>query len=209
MTHRGDWRAHGGNESLALFASGDGAPLDKLKMRWHVSQCADCRAEVESFRAARAELVLQTTTLPAGLAWDRLAEEMTANIHLGLEAGECVNPFRTTRSGSRLKFGITGRRDWRAAIVMAGMVLVLLSAWFMNPPLERGGEMQVRAARIVMRTTSAGLELNENGNSLVLLNGRNTEDQQPAMIVSSPGSLRARYVDADTGQITINNVYSD
>jgi len=186
-------------DELALFSGGDCGLLDKWRLSRHLSGCAVCRSEVEAFRSAELALKSELAEVPTALHWDRLAAEMTANIHLGLEAGECVSPARIPPV----------RLDWRAAIVMAGVSIVLIGAWFLNPlPRHDANELVMRARRVELRTTSAGLEVNENGNALVLLHGKGTT-QQPAMIVSSPGMLRARYVDADTGQITINNVYSE
>jgi len=185
-------------DELALFAGGDCGFFDKWRISRHLRSCSGCRAELEGFRAVQVLLRTSSNELPSGLQWDRLSEEMTANIHLGVEAGECVAPLRTPPM----------RMGWRAAIAMAGVSIALVGAWFLNPLPKQNGEVVMRPAKIELRTTSAGLELNENGSTMVLLHGRGTT-QQPAMIVSSPGSLRARYVDSDTGQITINNVYSE
>jgi hypothetical protein len=123
---------------------------------------------------------------------------MTANIHLGLEAGECVGRPRVNRSE---------RIGWQAVVVMAGMSVVLLGAWWLNPPIARESrEMAVRRSPIEIRSAPGGIELKENGSTLMLMH---TRGQQKPIIVSAPGSLRARFVDADTGQVTINNVYSD
>jgi hypothetical protein len=127
--------------------------------------------------------------------WDRLSAEMTANIHLGLEAGECVGPV----PGSRPE-----RMGWRAALVMAGMTIILLAAWWLNPPRVR--QVAIHKSPAEIRTAPEGIEVKENGSALTLLH---TRGQQTPIIVSTPGSLRARFVDADTGQVTINNVYSD
>jgi len=87
---------------------------------------------------------------------------------------------------------------------MAGMSVILLAAWWLNPP--RGREIIARRSPIEIRTAPGGIELKENGATLMLLH---TRGQQTPIIVSTPGSLRARFVDQDTGQVTINNVYSD
>ena len=186
-------------DELALYSGGDCGLFDKWRIARHLASCSACTAEMKSFRSIGQNLRAATSDMPAGLNWDRLAEEMSANIHLGLEAGECVAPPKTNPV----------HLDWRAAIVMAGMSIALVGAWFLNPiPRRSTGEIALRAPKVELRTTSAGLELNENGNSLVLLHGPG-KTQQPAMILSAPGSLRARYVDTDTGQITINNVFSE
>ena len=65
----------------------------------HVKSCSVCATEIEAFEHVGRALRSDVDELPAGLNWDRLAAEMTANIHLGLEAGECVGPapVRTRR----------------------------------------------------------------------------------------------------------------
>jgi hypothetical protein len=162
-----------------------------------VRNCDRCQAEVTGFRAAGAQLLADAGVLPAGLQWERLAAEMTANIHVGLEAAECVAPMR-----SRMLWA-----SWRGAAVVAAMSVLVLVAYVLNPPPRRV-EHAMASPKIEIRNTSTGLELNENGNALVLLHGRGVQSQRP-MIVSSPGTLRARYVDNETGQITINNVYAE
>ena len=180
---------------LALYASGDLNALDRLRIRMHVRKCTGCALEVESFDAAKSALQSHSTELPRGVRWDRLAAEMTANIHLGLEAGECIGPARVKRPE---------RMGWRAAAVMAGLTIVLGAAWFLNPPRHR--EMITRRSPVEITSAPGGIELKENGSALMLLH---TRGQQTPIIVSTPGSLRARFVDQDTGQVTINNVYSD
>lgn len=186
---------HPGEASLALYSTGDLNLADRLRVGWHVRSCARCSHQTEVFSAMTADLRAQTQDVPRGLQWDRLAAEMTANIHLGLEAGECIGPARSSRPE---------RIGWRAVAVMAGMTAVLLGAWFLNPPRE-SNKIAMRSP-IEIRTAPGGIEVKENGTALMLLH---TRGQQQPIIVSTPGSLRARFVDQDTGQVTINNVYSD
>ena len=188
---------HPGAADLALFAGGDLGFRQRWRVSRHVSSCAHCQAEVRTFQTATAELREESEVLPPGLNWDRLAAEMTANIHVGLEAAECVGP-----APSRAIW--TG---WRGAAVVAAMSVLVLVAYVLNPPPRRT-EHAMNAPRLEIRNTSSGLELNENGSALVLLHGRGVQTQRP-MIVSSPGTLRARVVDDETGQITINNVYAE
>jgi hypothetical protein len=186
---------HPADFQLALFAGGDLGLLDRLRIKRHVRQCDYCRREVASFRSAGEQVRLETLELPAGVNWDRMAAEMSANIHVGLEAGACVAApaIRPHRMGRR------------AAAVMAGMTCMLMVAWWLNPLPQRQPHA-LRAVEIEMRTTPLGIELTENGNTLTLLHGRG---QQRPIIVSTPGTLRARFVDTETGQVTINNVYTD
>jgi hypothetical protein len=120
---------------------------------------------------------------------------MTANIHVGLEAGECVGPV------VQKKPSVLG---WRPAAAMAGMTLMLAVAWWLNPPPQNA--LVAKHSPVEIRTSATGLEVKENGSALILMH---TRGQQAPIIVSTPGSLRARYVDQDTGQVTINNVYAD
>jgi hypothetical protein len=188
---------HPSETDLALFAGGDLGLADRWRFGRHVKRCPECSAEVASFRLAVTQAIEEASELPARLQWDRLADEMVANIHVGIEAAECVTPVH--HSATRI--------DWRAAIVMAGMSVVLLAAWFLNPIPRRVAQV-MQAPKIEIRTTSAGLELNENGNTMVLMHGDGAQTQR-TIIVSAPGTLRARYADGDTGQMTINNVYSE
>jgi hypothetical protein len=66
--------------------------------------------------------------------------------------------------------------------------------------------MVAKHSPVEIRTSATGLEVKENGSTLILMH---TRGQQAPLILSTPGSLRARYVDQDTGQVTINNVYAD
>ena len=192
---------HPGEADLALFAGGDLGFLDRWRVGRHLKGCATCRDGIEGFRSGTSALRNETSELPPGLDWSRLAAEMTANIHVGIEAGECVGRVR-----QRPVHRLSGPR-WRAAAVMAAMTAILLAGWALNPP-ERRPQHGLRGRKVEIRNTANGLELNENGNALVLLHGRGIKVQRP-IIVSTPGTLKARFVDDDTDQITINHVYAE
>ncbi len=149
---------HPSESDLTLYSSGDLGVLDRIWVRWHVRSCARCDNEVNSMNSLVAALRSQSDYLPAGVQWDRLAAEMTANIHLGLEAGECVGPARVRRPE---------RIGWRAAMVMAAMTVVLFCAWLLNPP--RGRELALQRSPIEIRTAPGGIEVKENGSALTLL----------------------------------------
>ena len=189
---------HPSASELALFSGGDLGIVDRLRLRMHVGSCARCRAEVDSYRAASKGLVEDTADLPAALQWDRLAAEMTANIHVGLEAAQCVAPARDKGF----------HPVWRAAALVTAMSLIVVMAWFLNPAPSQVRHAMRGLPGIELRNTATGLELNENGSALVILHGRGPQILRP-IISSEPGGLRARVVDAETGQITINHVYSD
>ena len=54
--------------------------------RAHLNSCADCRGWVAAYRTDRESLRPLATAMPAGVNWDRLALEMSADIRVGLAA---------------------------------------------------------------------------------------------------------------------------
>jgi hypothetical protein len=118
---------------------------------------------------------------------------MTGNIHVGLAAGECVAPV-IARS-QRLN-------GWRTAAVMASVTVLLMGGWWLNIPPRQS---LAKAPQVILENTSNGIELRQDGSSLTLMHSRGGKS---VVLASSPGSLRARYVDEETGQVTINNVYA-
>jgi hypothetical protein len=184
---------HPSEIDLSLFTGRDLSLLENWRVGRHVRYCDSCAGVVREFRAASEELRGSLQDLPEGLNWDRLASEMTGNIHVGLAAGECVAPV-IARS-QRLN-------GWRTAAVMASVTVLLMGGWWLNiPPHQTIG----KATEVVLENTSNGIELRQDGSSLTLLHSRGGNS---VVLASSPGSLRARYVDEETGQVTINNVYA-
>jgi hypothetical protein len=186
---------HPADSLLALHAGGDGAMLDRWRTRYHLRHCERCRRQVQAYADASAAVRGSTPELPGYIKWNDLAAEMTANIRVGIAAGECVGPIPQR---------VEQRLGWRAAAVMAGMTAVLTTALWLNPVPRR--QHALTGPKVEIRTTSAGLEVNENGNTLTLVHRRG--GLKP-IIVSAPGSLRSRFIDAETGQVTIHNVYAE
>ncbi len=61
---------------------------------------------------------------------------------------------------------------------------------------DRGPSVQVSAA---------GIQLQQNGGTLGMSQG---QERPVNVTLSVQGSARARYIDADTGQVTITGVYA-
>jgi hypothetical protein len=61
-------------------------------------------------------------------------------------------------------------------------------------------------ARVVLKSGRAGIELAENGRSLSLLH---RASERVTYTVGVQGELGARYVDEETGEVTIHHVYSE
>jgi hypothetical protein len=173
----------------ALYGSGDMGPIDRLRLRAHLSRCEECRREVEAYRGQGAWLAGAARQLPEGVAWGRLAAEMRANIRLGLAAGECVATPVEERP----------RAGWRVAAALASAVMIFLSAMLMRVPPARSPTPGVR-----LEANTRGIELRENGRSMTLMHGA----AGAVVSVSTEGSLRARYLDSETGQVTIHHVYA-
>jgi len=198
---------HVSESDLALYVSGDLALIRRMRVRLHVSGCDRCRNRAAAYRVDRRAIREIAAELPRHVDWDRLAAEMTANIHVGLAAGECVAPRR--RKNVAL--------GWRPAAAMAALTVVLGLAWWLNMPPEttqslghaltavwHGGAVAPERG-LVVRADASGIELSENGNTLGVSQGTN---RPVAVSVSAQGSASARYVNADTGQMTITSVYA-
>jgi len=191
---------HPSQSILALYAGKELGWLAARRAERHVARCSQCRQVVEAFAALHDDLVGFGDVPP--LSWSRLAAEMKANIRLGLAAGECVR----SESPAPLAW-ISGMR---AAMAGAAMVVLLAAGLVLErstlpvPPVAADESM-------VLRATANGVELNQGGQSLSLLHMRAAQRPGGQLDVTysagAQGSMRARYVDSDTGNVTINNVY--
>jgi len=118
---------HIAETELALYASGDLALWRRASVRMHIGRCDRCREVAAQYQARRTQLHELANEVPEGLDWDRLAVEMTANIHVGLAAGECV-AHRT-----RKRTVVTGWRSMALVSgVAAGMVLLIAGGFWLN-----------------------------------------------------------------------------
>ncbi len=204
---------HLAETELALYRSGDLNAWEWPAAKLHLSRCAICKERLDTYRDDMVRTRDLVNQLPEGLDWDRLAAEMTANIRVGLAAGECVAP----RGRRSISLG------WRAAIMVAGFAALLVSAWWLNMPASQT-ETLGRAVKSIsnvrrwatpnalrepqgalVEAASSGIELRENGAVLGLMQ----RGSRPVSVtLSVQGSARARYVDSDTGQVTITSVYA-
>jgi hypothetical protein len=204
---------HAAETDLALYAAGDLPFWRGVLVKFHVHRCDECRGLVEALRADRDELRRSADDMPANLSanldWDQLAAEMTANIRVGLAAGECVTPRERKVAAI----------SWRPAAIAAGLVVLLAGAWWLNIPRtdtetigrvlhdmatgERTNATQEEHSPVV-GASAKGVELVESGGQIRIVQG----GLEPVMFsVSTQGSASARYVDQDTGQVTITAAY--
>jgi hypothetical protein len=195
---------HPFDTDLALYAGRDLRGWERIATAFHVRGCERCRETVAAFKQDQQHLAQSADELPPGVNWDRLSSEMTANIRVGLAAGECVAPA-ARESESTPWWG------WKPAAAFAGLALVFSAAWWLNMPAHdmailskafTGATAEDRGP--VVEASSEGIEFRENGSAM----GVSSSNAQPvATSVSFDGSASARYVDDDTGQVTIATVY--
>jgi hypothetical protein len=207
-------KRHLPQSDLALYAGGDLPLWQRTIARAHLNGCADCRGWVAAYRTDRESLRPLATAMPAGVNWDRLAVEMSANIRVGLAAGECVTP-RVRKPALAM--------GWRVAAVAAGIIVLLVSAWWLNMPRAesialrrvmqkiaqarpwKGGILALEDRGPLVEISAAGIQLQQNGGTLGMSQGK---ERPVTVTLSVQGSARARYIDADTGQVTITGVYA-
>jgi hypothetical protein len=206
MTHPDETR-------LALLAGGEAGFWERQALARHLRCCESCRSIAESYRRLRTDLRNELDRMPPGINWDRLAAEMKANIHVGLAAGECVGEPR---------FRAAWASWWKPAAAVAGLLFILVSSFLMKTPREQQASLGRGIARlwsagiphrleqaVYLEADRNGIQVKENGAALTIMPPALQAGAAPPIVsVSTQGSLRARYIDDDTGQITITNVYA-
>jgi hypothetical protein len=185
---------HPAETDLALLAGGECSLFTRLRLNRHVARCGDCRDTVAFFNELRSETRMAGEDILPEMDWRRLANEMRANIHLGLAAGECVR-----------ETPVSVRRWWKPQLVfgMAGVVLLVGAGFFLDGLLpHKGLPGTVHAA--VLESTGSGIAVRTDSGSMTLLNHGDVSGDQT---VSAQGAIRSSYVDGDTGTVTITSVY--
>jgi len=210
---------HPAEALIALFAGGDLGRWERWRVARHVARCAECQHEVQALRGAGTqlrELAAEMPELPNGLSWNRLSQEITGNIRVGLAAGEAIALFDKPAPAKR-------RLGWNAALVILGATMVFAIAFWTSLPTQQAEHLmaslkRIRTERIgtvirstaatsdeaVVEASSAGIQVKENGRTLSLMQPRS---DGATVSVSMQGSAGVRFVDADTGQVTTNKVY--
>lgn len=199
--------SHPDLETLALYSEGDLPVLAKLDVRRHLANCKQCDHEVSQFRESRVQL--REETLRSGLNptfsdWAHLEREMMGNIRVGVAASQAIQ-----------QVGRRGHVRWRtASLAITGFIAVIL-IWFINIPAEQsehlastlrglvGLERTVHAGTVV-ETSPRGVTVRSRGSGLTLLH---PVSAYVNVSVNGTSSVDARYVDDETGQVTITSVY--
>lgn len=192
---------------LALFSAGDLPVLASWRIGHHVKRCSECDQQVVLFRSANRELrreaAAQTLTGFEAIAdWPRLEHEIMGNIAVGLDAARCIENVGHRRA---LLF--------RVGFATAAILLFVIG-WTTHIPREQSGHLasslnrlftlnRTQAAGPVLRTTADGITVGSQGATLTILH-------PPSAVIGISGgsAVSARYVDDDTGQVTITKVYA-
>lgn len=198
---------HPGAGMLALFSAGDLAWREMWRLRRHINHCEQCEQQVAEFRAAKTELKreAQSETLTAFEAiadWTALEREMLGNIGVGVAAARCIDKVRHGRS-----LLIKG-------VVFAGFTVLFVAGWVTHIPREQTAHLAASIRQIIglerpqilgtqLKTTPDGIAVRAQGATLTIMH-------PPSAVVSlsGPSSMSARYVDEETGQVTITKVYA-
>lgn len=185
--------------TLALYAGGDLPWWQRLRMGRHVRHCERCGGQVEEFRGVREFLGTQQDELPPGFVWDAAAAGMKANIRLGIAAGQCVESPAPERAGM----------GWRAPALALPVLLMVVVGWLLQslpPPLDLATVPGSGPAAVVLDAGAAGIGVEHDGRGFRLLQPVAAQNVE----VSVRGdSVRSRYVDGETGQVTISHVYAE
>lgn len=188
---------HPSETSLALLAGGELGGWSRWRVQRHVAGCGECQREVSEFSALRQEVAWAGQE--PEVDWNRLASEMKANIRLGLEAGECVGGAARPQSIFSL----------RALAACASLAVLVAASYLVERPAPPVAEAQAREAT-VLEASDMGIQVKEGQHAMMLLNTNARKLKTGASDVSyaaTGSTVRARYVDSDTGYVTINNVY--
>lgn len=196
---------HPSAETLALYSRGDLPLFKRLRVRHHVSQCLECESEISLFVAARAELNRESsdetlTGFEAIADWRSLEREMLGNIAVGVAAARCIDKV--------------GRHTWLGRVSVGAAALALLAiGWMTHIPNRDTRQLETAVRRIVgldrpvitgtiVQSTPDGISVRTQQATLTILHPASA-----VVSVSGNSGMAARYVDEDTGQVTITNVY--
>jgi len=186
---------------LDLAAIGELPFFRRMAIERHVKNCEACQERLAGYAALRAELL----EMPEPeLDWNRLAAEMRANIHLGIEAGECV------REAAAPRFANPGLiAAFASLLVLVGAAVVMQRAPSGNVTANRSvadaHSMPLSDYRVpVLQSSAQGIEMRSGPASFAFLNRENGPVNQ---VVSADGAVRSHDIDGDTGAVTIRDVY--
>jgi hypothetical protein len=192
---------HPAETDLALFAGHDLGFVAEWRIGRHLASCGECRTIVDAFGSLRSEIA-PLGELPEDLGWTRLASEMKANIRLGLAAGECVAGHPEMQKG----LGWPSFSGLQTLLAYAGViVLVVAGVWLQRPGPQVKVDIPLAQENsgAMVAASGDGIQLTEGGRGLGLRYGAFRDVNYSA---DASGAMGARYMDTDTGYVTVVNV---
>ena len=193
-------------QTLSLYCSSDLPWTARLSVARHLRRCAECEQQVTLFRSAKSELRRESaaqalTGFEAIADWNRLEREMLGNIAVGVAAARCVDNVGR------------GRRFLLRGAFMAALAALFVAGWLTHIPKEQTEHLTASLGRLiglntreaigtVVRTTPYGIAVRAQGATLTIMH------PSSAMVsLSGRSGVAARFVDQETGEVTITNVY--
>lgn len=202
-------QAHPGPAELALYARSDLRLLSRLRIGLHVRSCSHCRQQLftlkHAIRSTAEEVRVRVRRAGNIQGWQRLQQEMTGNIAVGLAAAQCIEHVDSRR-----------RRVWLRVLAVCGILSLLVLGWMTHIPASD-------TARILAVFThlreAAGSPPSSTGRVLSsTINGVSVSANDAALKIITPSSsivfcsgdttLRSSYVDDETGESTVSSVYA-
>jgi len=193
---------HPSVSNLALFAGGELPWWTRWTLGRHIDACDQCRREIEAFREVQSAARFEADEIPAGVNWDRLAAEMRANIRLGIEASDAISAYAPAPAEPQAP-----TLSWRMAALAGGFVLLVSLGYWMGAVRKSEQLAALRGPEpIVVEASERGVGMSD-GSKGMELQGPRTNPRAAIVTVSTTGAAGAQYVDEETGQITVNQVY--
>lgn len=195
-------------EELALAARGDLPLWDRWRVYRHARQCGVCERELDEYHEVLNTIKMQAeaqglTSGESAIGWQRLEREMIGNIKVGIAAAQCIGDS----SGRVL-------HRWKVPALVAGLSLLFVAGWLINVPRDDRDRVMTAlravaghrhaAAGLILETNPHGVSVRFQGTSLTLLHPASA---RATASFTSNSSVGVRYIDDETGQVTIANVY--
>lgn len=173
------WR-HPDEGALALFAGGELGPLARWRIEGHLNGCSRCRNAVSEFFELRSQ-VMDLGDLPH-LDWAAMAQRIQRQVEA---ARRGARPWPVWRPA------------WSAALAVA--VLMAAGLYLVRQQLAPRGA--------VLGASAGGVELRVgSGQVLTLVHASDPAGQAHWRV--NADAVSARYVDQETGNVTVTNVYA-
>lgn len=198
---------HPGPEVLALYFRHDLPLTTRWRLGRHIKRCAECGHQVLLFASAHAELSREAqqqtlTGFEAIADWPRLELEMLGNIAVGVSAARCIEK-------------VGHKRVWivRCSLAAAFSALFVVG-WVTHIPGSETHQITTSVRRLfgmgpppfagtILQNTADGIAVQTRDATLTILH-----PSSAVVTVSGSSAMSARYVDEDSGEVTIAKVYA-